>query len=295
MWAARAYGVALSICFFYFLAPTGALATDLYIRPVPRVPEDVPYVPPALWPGFYLGGHVGGAWNAATADDHYVYVGDPEASNKLTGIGVIAGAQAGYNYQWGNVVFGPEADLGYLGLGASRSVALPIAPECTLNGYGYPANYCGLNAKYSNTGGLYGDITGRLGYAAGPTLFYAKGGAALLNAEFKANYTGQNCLTARSCIGPAIPSQFNFDQSGTLWGWTMGAGIEYSLSQKWSVKLEYQHFAFNSMSMAHNGRFNIPCDLPAHSTLSGNVEVSPTVDSVMLGVNYHLNLEPFLK
>ena len=266
------------------------MATDLYVRPEPK---DVPYVPPPFWPGFYVGGHVGGAWNAATAHDHYDYIGDPEASNKITGIGPLGGGQAGYNFRWGNIVFGPEADFGYLGLPGSRSVALPIAPDCTARGYS--ANFCGLTAKYSNAGGLYGDLTGRLGYAAGPTLFYAKGGAAFLNSEFKANYIGQNCLTAHYCSGPAIPSQFNFDQSGTLWGWTMGAGVEYSFSQEWSVKLEYQHFDFNSMSMAHDGRFNIPGNSPAHSTLSGNVEVSPTVDSVMLGVNYHPNLGLFLK
>ena len=82
------------------------------------------YRSPALWEGFYLGGNVGGAWNTATVDDHYDYVGDPVSSNSLNGGGIIGGGQIGYNFQWGNIVFGPEAELGYLGLSGSRSVAL---------------------------------------------------------------------------------------------------------------------------------------------------------------------------
>ncbi len=285
----RARGVALAV-FFSSLAATGALATDLYVRPGLK---DVPYVPPALlWPGFYIGGHVGGAWNIATAQDHFDYIGDPEASNRITGVGVIAGGQAGYNIQWGNIVFGPEADLGYLGLAGSKMVALPTSPDCMVN---HLANQCGLNALYSSPGGLYGDITGRLGYAAGPLLFYAKGGLALLDADIKANYIGDNCTTAHACKNaPVAASTFDFDRSGTLSGWAAGAGVEYAFSPTWSVKLEYLHFDFDGMSVAHDGKYTIT-GTPWHSTLSGSVEVSPTVDTVMLGVNYHLNLASALK
>ncbi len=46
----------------------------------------------------------------------------------------------------------------------------------------YIGAVCKVNAKYSVSSDLYGDITGRLGYAVGPTLFYAKGGFAFLDA-----------------------------------------------------------------------------------------------------------------
>ena len=289
-WGSRACGLALTVCVSSLLAVTGALAADLYTKPGLK---DGPYVPPALWQGLYLGGHVGGAWDTNTAQDHYNYVGDPEARNNVTGSGVIAGGQIGYNFQWGNIVFGPEADLGYLGLAGSKSVALPISPDCT--GHPYPASLCGLNANYSSSGGLYGDITGRLGYAAGPTLFYAKGGVAFLDADFKADYTGQNCLTAGTCTGAAVPSKFNFNKSDTLWGWTVGAGAEYALSQAWSLKLEYQHFDFGSFSLAHNGDFYLPGHPTWYSRLGGSVGISPTVDAVMVGMNYHLNLVSALK
>ncbi len=286
----RVHGVALTVCCSCFLVATGASATDLYVRPGLK---DAPYIPPAVWPGFYIGGHAGAAWNTDTANDHYDYIGDPEASNHITGVGAIAGGQAGYNFQWGNIVFGPEGDLGYLGLAGRESAALPTSPDCTVN---HKPNQCGLNALYSNSGGLYGDIAGRLGYAAGPLLFYAKGGFALLDAGIKANYSGDNCTTAHACY-PSAPvkySTFSFDRSATLSGWTAGAGVEYAFSPTWSVKLEYLHFDFDSMSITHDGRYNIT-GTPYHSTLSGTVEASPTVDSLMLGVNYHLNLASALK
>lgn len=287
-WRLRARGGALIFCISSLLGATGqASAADLYVRPGLK---DGPYVPvPALWEGFYLGGNVGGAWNTATVDDHYDYVGDPVSSNSLNGSGIIGGGQIGYNFQWGNIVFGPEADLGYLGLSASRSVALAPAPDCLAH---YPGDMCGLNANYSTSGGLYGDITGRLGYAVDRVLFYAKGGAAFLDVDIKANYVGQNCATARNCYlhpnAPVNASTFNFEQSETLWGWTAGGGIEYALSQEWSVKVEYQHFDFGSASFRHDGAFDIP-GTPWRSTLKGDAEFSQTVDAVKVGVNFHLN------
>ena len=287
-WRLRARGVALTFCISSLLAATGqASAADLYVRPGLK---DGPYLPvPALWEGFYLGGHIGDGWNTATVDDHYDYVGDPVSSNNLNGSGIIGGGQIGYNFQWGNIVFGPEADLGYLGLSGSRSAALTPAPECLASGSSSP---CGLNANYSISGGLYGDITGRLGYAVDSVLFYAKGGAAFLNVDIKSNYVGENCSMVHRCgVFPTPPvnaSTFNFEQSDTRWGWTVGGGIEYALSQEWSVKVEYQHFDFGSTSFKHDGVYDIT-GTPWHSTLKGSAEISQTVDAVKVGVNFHLN------
>jgi opacity protein-like surface antigen len=233
-----------------------------------------------------VGGHVGGGWSTSTVNDHYDYVGDPASSNDINRSGIIGGGQIGYNFQWGNIVFGPEADLGYLGLSGSRSTALTPSPDCL---HDYPADMCGLNAKYSSSGGLYGDITGRLGYAFDQVLFYAKGGVAFLDTAVKANYVGQNCSTARSCwFAPVNASTFNFEHSETLSGWTVGAGIEYALSQEWSVKVEYQHFDFGSTSFKHDSVYDIQ-GTPWHSTLKGSAEISQTVDAIKVGVNFHFN------
>ena len=94
------------------------------------------------------------------------------------------------------------------------------------------------------------------------TLFYVKGGVALLDADLKAHYAGGNCLTLRWTCTPIGSTKrgtltFDFDHSDTLVGWTVGAGAEYALSPSWSLKAEYQHFDFGSMSYTYNGCYAI--------------------------------------
>ena len=186
------FGLILAASAAMQLAPmsTPASAADL-----PSM-KDTPYVVVPSWQGLYFGGHAGGVWGNTDVKDTYTYVGDPTVNGSLGSTGFIGGAQAGYNIQRGRFVFGPEADIGYLGLSGSKSFFHPgDAATCKTTYPGdssattYPADFCNVNSKYSVSGGLYGDLTGRLGYLLDQrTLFYAKGGAAFLNADVKANY-----------------------------------------------------------------------------------------------------------
>ena len=270
-------------------APLGqpALAADLGGGSL----KDTPYVAVPYWGGFYFGAHGGGVWANTSVTDTYEYQGDPTSKNSFSSTGVIGGAQAGYNFQQGHAVFGVEGEIGYLGLSGSKFAALTPSPTC----YG-PTTQCSLDGTYSTSGGLYGDITGRLGYATNRALFYAKGGVAFLNEDFKAAYSGGNCTLDHSCwkswhstysTTPAY-STFNFAHSDTLVGWTVGAGLEIAMSPSWSLKAEYQHFDFGKMSYTYSGTYAIP-NTPYHSTLSnGKTDVSITADAVKLGVNYHV-------
>jgi outer membrane immunogenic protein len=258
----------------------------------------VDYLP--IWPGFYVGGHAGGAWGDTGVNDTFTYVGDPNFNRSLGGTGFIGGGQAGYNFQRGRFVFGVEGDLGYLGLNGSKSASFSEGRCSRTYSDGstvpYSGQYCDVNAKYSSSGGLYGDLTGRLGYTVDRALFYAKGGLAFLDADFKANYAGGNCTFDRNGCGGTknVPSTFNFAHSDTLAGWTIGAGLEYALNPSWSLKAEYQHFDFGSMSYSYSGTYVIPGNLPhdyGHYTsiINGKTNVSVTADAVTVGVNYHLN------
>jgi hypothetical protein len=100
------------------------------------------------------------------------------------------GGTAGYNLQRGNFVFGVEADIGYMNLNGSG-----IIPSST------PPNHRDATLD----GGLYGDVTGRLGYAFDCTLVYAKGGSAFYDGEgkqvtTKPGYTRLGALKANICI-----------------------------------------------------------------------------------------------
>ena len=290
--------------------------------------------PVPSWEGFYFGGHAGGAWSDPKVLDTYSYIGDPTINSRFSGAGFIGGAQAGYNFQHGHFVFGPEADIGYLGISASKSIfQAGQAATCRIQ-YSdeswvthYAADMCNVTAKYSLSSGLYGDLTARIGYESNRTLLNVKGGLALLDADFNANYIGGNCTTSvldgcRNWRGVYTTTPeyaiFNFKHSDTLLGWTAGGGAEYALNASWSLKAEYQHFDFGKMSYSYYGCKGLPlppgtagidypigsgtCPASASdperhytSVLKGKTDVEITADAVKLGINYHLNSEADLK
>jgi outer membrane immunogenic protein len=217
-----------------------ANAADIY-SPGPGGYKDAPYV--ASWAGFYAGGHVGGAWSDIGAFDTFL---PKDASFHVDG--VIGGGQLGYNFQSGHIVYGIEADLGYLDVTGSSAV---------------PTGQFGPST-WSTSGGLYGDVTGRLGYSLDRTLVYAKGGVAFLNLDAKAHVCTDACS--------------NTGGSDTRWGWTAGGGVEHLLSPSWSVKVEYQHFDFGDETFTLNNFKGV---------FLGTEKFSVKSDAVTAGVNYH--------
>jgi outer membrane immunogenic protein len=114
-------------------------------------------------------------------------------------------------------------------------------------------------------------------------LLYLKGGVAFLNVETKSHYEGEN-FCSRSCG----LSTFDFSESETLYGWTIGVGAEYALTSSLSLKLEDQHVGFGDVSSSYSGFDKLPCH-DCGSELTGTSETSPTIDAVTVGVNYKFN------
>ena len=276
-----AFAAAFAACFGL---PNAVLATDLSLKDTP-VYE---YAPPPIWAGLYFGVHAGGTRGSVDVSDTFEYNGDPHAENSVGTSGVIAGVQIGYNFQRGSFVYGVEADLGHLDLSGSKYFDLPNPTEGT-KGYD-PTREIG--ATYSFSGGLYGDLTARLGYASENTLLYLKAGPAFLNVDAKSHYEGANACTVGNskCGSYKDRSTFDFDDSEMLWGWTVGIGAEYAISSSLSLKLEYQHFDFGSVTSGYHGidKFN-PNKPSWQSELTGNSDASPTVDALKIGLNYQLN------
>jgi outer membrane immunogenic protein len=269
-----AFAAAFAAC---FVVSGAASAADLSLKDTPDV---VVYSPAPVWTGFYAGVHGGYGWGDVDVTDVFIYNADPRADNSFDSDGLIAGVQVGYNIQRGNLVFGVEADLGYMNLSSSLSTDLPAANNDPRNA---------LSGTYDLSGGLYGDLTGRLGYATGKTLLYAKGGVAFVNAELSTDYVGANCTTTGNC-GPRNPSKFAFESEETLVGWTVGVGVEYALSPSLSLKLEYQHFDFGTMSNEYGGKYNFACGrYTCASELNGKTDTDVTVDAVKVGLNYQFN------
>jgi len=137
------------------LGAQSASAADLG-RPVYKAPA--PAVVAAYnWSGFYIGGHLGGAWSSEEATDIFGFTGSTDPD------GFIGGVQAGYNWQADRWVFGIEGDWSWSGADGSTTVA------------GVP---------FSADHGWYATLTGRLGYAWDNWMWYVKGGAAWNDAEY---------------------------------------------------------------------------------------------------------------
>jgi outer membrane immunogenic protein len=131
-------------------ATVPALAADLPARTYTKAPA---YAAPIYnWTGFYVGGHIGGAF---------------AGNNSLTGSDgrFMGGIQGGADYQFAtNWVLGIEAQYSWL----SNNNGGVLFPGGVL-----------VN---SNSNQL-GSVTGRLGYSFGPTLLYAKGGYAFKDGD----------------------------------------------------------------------------------------------------------------
>jgi outer membrane immunogenic protein len=189
----------------------GAHAADLS---PPLIYKGPPIAPLNTWQGFYLGANGGFAWGASCwsfVDTAPSGLGGPPAAEGCHNPnGGVAGGQFGYNWQIDQWVLGAEVQGDWAALqGQNVSQAFPTTSNRTrIDGLGL--------------------FTGRVGYAAGPALFYAKGGAAIVGN----NYDFFGTLFGAPVSGSASQTQV---------GPTVGAGIEYKFAQRWSVGIEYDY------------------------------------------------------
>jgi len=198
----------------------------------------------------------------------------PFGGSNLNSTGAFGGGQLGYNWQTSNFVLGLEVDLGGVGNESRTGYGLTA-----LDSTGTYITKTGAIA-IKTEGGFYGDVTGRLGYAWGPALLYAKGGFAWLDTTIK---TGARIVDSTRGLDNSMPAATTTSSQShdvTLDGWTVGGGVEYMLSPNWTMKIEYLHFDFNNASDTWVFDANNTWHLTG-SNLS--------VDSAKLGVNYLLN------
>jgi outer membrane immunogenic protein len=220
--------------------------------PAKARPLPVAAAPVWSWTGLYIGAHVGGAWG--TIESEFSDFPFPIASGAINGF--LGGGQIGYNFQSGFVVFGIEADASWSNLKGTTPCIIGIFS-------------CKREVDFLGT------VTGRLGFTADRALIYVKGGGAWAHVEHNA-----------SLLGIAISSE-----DKTIWGWTVGAGVEYAITGNWSAKLEYNYMDFGNQTL---GFALPPVAIPGGPVVGGTVNVDTTtnIHAVKFGINYRFGGGP---
>ena len=106
----------------------------------------------------------------------------------------------------------------------------------------------------------------KLGIAFDRLLVYGKGGAAWVNDKYA-----------------VTTSVLNFNASETRWGWIAGVGVEYSFTDNWSAKIEYNYLDFTTRSVEFT-------DTTDQINLNSNIR--QTVQVVKTGINYRFGWAP---
>jgi outer membrane immunogenic protein len=104
-------------------------------------------------------------------------------------------------------------------------------------------------------------LAARLGYAVDRSLFYVKAGWALASVETDA--------------GDLIDGSSNRDATDrtkldeTLSGYAIGGGVEYALSQNWTVKAEYLYMNFGDESSSNTDGDKFEHEIDLHTAKVG--------------------------
>ncbi len=178
------------------LALTGsfgpAAAADLS-RPVMPTKAPAYYAPAYNWTGLYAGLNGGYAWGSSD----WSALGLSTNTN-----GGLFGGQLGYNWQFGQFVYGLEGDIDWADL------------RGTTNVLGCSAVGCQTRSDFLST------IRGRVGVTvADRWLPYLTGGLAIGN--IRTSSTGFSGIDTTNA------------------GWTVGGGVEFALVANWTAKVEY--------------------------------------------------------
>jgi outer membrane immunogenic protein len=205
-----------------------AIAADMAM-PVYKTP----HAASLTWAGMYVG--VDAGYGRGSDPFHDGFVG---TFGKLHPAGGFGGGQIGYNtYLTPKWVLGYEFDVSTGKLHDSGPSSTPSFS---------------LDSKID----YFGTARTRLGYTAGPWLFYGTGGLAWTHNKFRE-------------VDPAI--RYDADQFHV--GWTVGGRAEYAFAPGWSVKAEYFYASFHENRDAFEA-FPRTTDL--------------TTSTVRVGLNYRL-------
>ena len=214
-------GLAVALLSTSAILAGSALAADLPSRRAPPVYAPPP-IPVFTWTGLYVGGQVGYEFGTSNALATNVVTGAGLATG-ASPKGIIGGAHIGYNWAAPSLPF----------LGGFGGSSLVFGLEGDVDGSGYRSTYLIGTVSDATKQNIQGSARGRVGFAVDRALFYATGGAAF-------GSLSNTYLNTLNGLGDSF--------SKTRVGYTVGAGIEYAITNNWSVRAEYRYTDFGSFT-----------------------------------------------
>lgn len=223
---------------------SSAVAADLIIEEAPVVGVvDVS----GSWEGPYVGGFIGYGFSDADQTGPNPPAGpypDDGVDIELSGfvVGVTAGADF---YITDGVVAGIVGDLAWSDIGGEYEST--VFPGSLYDGTTHDINWTG-------------SLRGRLGFDGGAFLPYLTAGLAVANATRVSGFDG-----------PGDP----LEASATHIGWTVGAGVEFAVTEDVSVDLLYRYSDYGTETYEWEDNPGVD-----------NPEVGLTVHTVSVGLNW---------
>ena len=257
-----------------------ALASDYDLPNVPilrgsaQPPAPVLSVGPATftrWSGFYFGGNV--SLGSATSDfstatrpllefslqnltlEEQARPSDFQILQRGSSVAAGGGAFLGYNTQWQDLILGVEATYTHTNLNTTAPTT-PLGRVLSVGGASYNLNLLG-------TGNLdltdFGTARFRAGYVVGNLLPYGFVGMAVGRASYSVTTeaVGQQSTTSppfplqNGTCDPLLPTCVPFDYTNAagqsnalLWGYTVGAGLDWALTPNIFVRGEFEFVQF---------------------------------------------------
>ncbi len=202
--------------------------------PEPTVIPAPAYEAPVLRGGFHVG--LSGGYSSSTYDITVVTLPDPP----YRGTGPLVGAQIGYDHYGDGYMVGVEADA-----------SLASIHHDTNDSFG---------AENETNMSWLATLRGRIGLPVEDAVFYATGGLAVAGIRMER--------------GPDAFGRPPGHDENIHVGWTVGAGTEFNINDKFSIKGEYLYVDLNEK------RYRVSNVLPPIDTkYSGHI--------VRVGMNYH--------
>jgi outer membrane immunogenic protein len=206
-----------------------AIAADIGARPVGPPPAAAPAFI-SDWAGFYIGINGGGGWGHTEFQPQvFETIGGASQFPGLvppnqSSSGGIFGFQAGHNWQWGPVVGGLEIDFDGASINDTSTFFAPVTA--------FAPGTLTQQAKIDELA----SARARLGYLIFPNwlLFGTTGigwGHERLNTTEASSFNG-------------LPTLLSTTSDTNMFGWVVGAGLEWKFFNNWLLRAEYLHYDF---------------------------------------------------